>query len=255
VFPIHDENPHFLTPVVTYALIAANAAAWIWLQGLGSEPRFVSSLCELGLTPGAVLGRIPAGTRVTLGPEHFCVLGAGPVWHTVFTSMFLHGGWLHLLGNMWFLWVFGNNVEDSMGHTRFVVFYLSCGLAASGLQLLSQPDSTIPMVGASGAIGGVMGGYVVLYPRVRVHMLLVLGFYVTRIIVPASVMLGYWFVLQILGGAFSLGREGGGVAFWAHVGGFAAGAVLVFVFRRRALVDRHPVHGWGGRSRRRRRRA
>jgi membrane associated rhomboid family serine protease len=111
------------------------------------------------------------------------------------------------------------------------------------------------MVGASGAIGGVMGGYIVLYPRVRVHMLVVLGFFLTRIIVPASLMLGYWFLLQILGGAFSLGRKGGGVAFWAHVGGFAAGAVLVFVFRRRVLVERHPHHGWRRRKRSRRRRA
>jgi membrane associated rhomboid family serine protease len=158
--------------------------------------------------------------------------------------MFLHGSWFHLLGNMWFLWIFGNNVEDSMGHARFAVFYLLCGLAAAALQVVSQPDSGIPMVGASGAIGGVMGAYIVLYPRVHVHMLVIFGIFVRTIAVPASFMLGYWFLLQLLGGAVSLGREGGGVAFWAHVGGFAAGAALIFLFRDPSLVARHPARGW-----------
>jgi len=162
--------------------------------------------------------------------------------------MFLHGGWLHLIGNMWFLWIFGNNVEDSMGHLRFAVFYLLCGLAAAAFQVVSQPDSGVPMVGASGAIGGVMGAYVVLYPRVRVHMLVILGFYVTRMVVPAVFMLGYWFLLQLVGGAVSLGRAGGGVAFWAHVGGFLAGGLLVIPFRNRALLARHPYYGWTHRT-------
>jgi membrane associated rhomboid family serine protease len=159
--------------------------------------------------------------------------------------MFLHGGWMHLIGNMWFLWIFGNNVEDSMGHARFAVFYLLCGFAADALQLTSAPESKIPMVGASGAIGGVMGAYVVLYPRVHVHLLVWFLFYVTRIVVPAAFMIGYWFLLQLLGGFGSLDQEGGGVAFWAHVGGFAAGAALIFVFRKPELVARHPYHGWG----------
>ena len=157
---------------------------------------------------------------------------------------------MHLIGNMWFLWVFGNNVEDSMGHVRFAVFYLLCGLAASALQLAFEPNSPVPMVGASGAIGGVMGAYIVLYPKVRVHMLFWFGFYVTTIAVPAAFMLGYWFLLQLIGGAVRLGAApGGGTAFWAHVGGFAAGALLIFPFRNRALVDRHPFHGWNPRSR------
>jgi membrane associated rhomboid family serine protease len=177
------------------------------------------------------------------------VLGDQSQWHTLLTSIFLHGGWFHLIGNMWFLWIFGNNIEDSMGHLRFVAFYLLCGLAASVLQVLSQPDSTVPMVGASGAIGGVMGAYVVLYPKVRVHMLVALGFYVTTVGVPAIFMLGYWFLLQVLGGVFSLGKTGGGVAFWAHVGGFAAGALLIFAFRNPRLVNRHPHHGWNPRRR------
>ncbi|MBW2267783.1 MAG: rhomboid family intramembrane serine protease [Deltaproteobacteria bacterium] len=250
MFPIKDDNPHFLTPVVTYALVLANAASWFLVQGLGQESALVSSVCQLGLIPGEVLGRLPPGTQVPLG-RAACVLGDPGGWHTALTSMFLHGGWMHLIGNMWFLWIFGNNVEDSMGHTRFLIFYVLCGLVAAGLQMASSPDSPIPMVGASGAIGGVMGAYIVLYPKVRVHMLLVLGFYVTRVVVPAIFMLGYWFAMQLLGGAVALGRAGqGGVAFWAHVGGFAAGALLIFVFRDRRLVDRHPYHGWSPRRRR-----
>jgi membrane associated rhomboid family serine protease len=162
--------------------------------------------------------------------------------------MFMHGGWFHLIGNMWFLWIFGNNVEDSMGHLRFAVFYLLCGLAAAAGQILADPDSVVPMVGASGAIGGVMGAYIVLFPRVNVHMLLILGFFVTTIAVPAVFMLGYWLLLQLVGGFFAIGAESGGTAFWAHVGGFTAGTVLVFLFRNPALLRRHPYYGWKQRS-------
>lgn len=172
-----------------------------------------------------------------------CVLGEAPAPATLLSHMFLHGGWMHLLGNLWFLCVFGDNVEDSMGHLRFLVFYLLCGLAAAAAQIAAAPTSNIPMVGASGAIGGVMGAYVILYPRVWVHLLVWLGFYVTRVAVPAYCMLGYWLLLQLIGGALSRG-DGGGVAFWAHVGGFAAGSLLIFLFRKRALVERHPQHGW-----------
>jgi membrane associated rhomboid family serine protease len=194
--------------------------------------------------PAELLGQAMPGTTVDLGQGVSCFLD-GATWHSLFTSMFMHGGWFHLIGNMWFLWIFGNNVEDSMGHVRFVVFYLLCGLAAAVLQVAFEPDSTIPMVGASGAIGGVMGAYVVLYPRVRVHLLFVLGFYVTTVAVPAAFMLGYWFLLQLVGGAAGVGAGGasGGTAFWAHVGGFVAGMVLVFPFRDRVLLARHPYHG------------
>jgi membrane associated rhomboid family serine protease len=198
----------------------------------------------LGLIPAELLQTAAAGTRFQAGPETVCVLGDASTWYTPLTSMFMHGGWFHLLGNMWFLYIFGNNVEDSMGHARFLVFYLLCGLAAAGLQTFTDPSSTIPMVGASGAIGGVMGAYVVLYPRVRVHMLVFLGFFVTTFAVPAIFMLGYWFVLQLLSGAMSIGAQGGGVAFWAHVGGFVAGALLVLVFRDPRLLERHPYYGW-----------
>jgi membrane associated rhomboid family serine protease len=138
---------------------------------------------------------------------------------------------------MWFLWVFGNNVEDSMGHTRYLAFYTLCGLAAAAAQTYMNPSSPIPMVGASGAISGVMGAYIILYPRVRVHMLVILGFFITRIVVPAYVMLGYWFLIQLLGG--SLSGEQGGVAFWAHAGGFIAGAILIHLFRDAELVAKH----------------
>jgi membrane associated rhomboid family serine protease len=249
MFPLYDENPHFLTPLVTWGIIALNGLAWLLVQGLGTDPALVRSVCELGLVPGELLQRIPPGTQVPLGEGVACVTTGQPAWHTLVTSMFLHGGWMHLLGNMWFLWIFGNNVEDSMGHARFALFYLLCGLAAAALQIAFQPDSGVPMVGASGAIGGVMGAYVVLYPRVRVHTAVVLGFYVTRFSVSAGFMLGYWFLLQLVGGAVDLGRSGGGVAFWAHVGGFAAGVVLIPLFRDPQLVTRHPVHGFARRGR------
>jgi membrane associated rhomboid family serine protease len=248
MIPIRDENPHFLTPYATYAIVALNVLAWVLVQGFGTEPVLSRSVCTLGLVPGELLHKLPAGTHVPLGPGISCVIGDTPAWISVFTHMFLHGGWMHIIGNMWFLWIFGNNIEDSMGHVRFVVFYLLCGLAAAGLQTLANPASGIPMVGASGAIGGVMGAYVLLYPRVNVHMLFWFGFYVTTFAIPAVWMLGYWFLVQVLGGVGSIGAEGGGVAFWAHVGGFAAGALLILLFRDRELLARHPYHGWRVRS-------
>jgi membrane associated rhomboid family serine protease len=225
VFPIRDDNPHFTTPVATYGLIGLNVLAWVLLQGFGTEPALSASVGSFGLVPANVLG-------------------SGGSWHTVITSMFLHGGWMHLIGNMWFLWIFGNNVEDAMGHVRFVVFYLLCGIAAASLQTAFDPKSVIPMVGASGAIGGVMGAYVLMYPRVNVHLFVILGFYVNTIAVPAYFMLGYWFLLQLVSGSMAVGAEGGGVAFWAHVGGFAAGALLSIVFRNREMLARHPNYGW-----------
>jgi membrane associated rhomboid family serine protease len=150
---------------------------------------------------------------------------------------------------MWFLWVFGDNVEDVMGHARYAVFYVLCGLAAALAQVVVSPSSAVPMVGASGAIGGVMGAYVLLHPRAPIETLLVLGFYISRIAVPAWLMLGYWFLLQLLGGLPALGRVdgGGGVAFWAHVGGFAAGVALVPFFRHADREARARAAARGGR--------
>ncbi len=239
MIPYRDENPTLRTPVVTIGVIAANVLMWLVVQQMGAEPALSRSICELGLIPGSFLQRVPAGTAVRMSRSAVCVIGGGSSWYTPLSSMFLHGSWLHILGNMWFLWVFGNNVEDSMGRARFLAFYLLCGLAAATAQMLVAPGSTIPMVGASGAIGGVMGAYIVLYPRVRVHILVFLGFWVTTIVVPAFVMLGFWFLLQLLSGLPSLGAQTGGVAFWAHVGGFLGGALLVLVFRREDLVAQH----------------
>jgi len=254
MFPYRDDNPTMGTPVVNLLLIAANVASWILFQGMGAEPGLSRSVCELGLIPGELLGRIPEGTTLPLSPTTECVLGVERSWFTPLTSMFLHGGWFHLIGNMWFLWLFGNNVEDSMGHFRYLGFYLLSGVAAAATQTAFNPSSAIPMVGASGAISGVMGAYVVLYPRVRVHMLVVLVFFVTRITVPAIVMLGYWFLLQLLGGLPTLASDTGGVAFWAHVGGFLAGALLILFFKDDALVAQHralagTMHGLGYRER------
>jgi membrane associated rhomboid family serine protease len=161
--------------------------------------------------------------------------------------MFLHGGWMHLIGNMWFLWLFGNNIEDSMTRPRYVLFYLLCGVAAAVAQVVVDPASGIPMVGASGAISGVMGAYLVLYPRVRVFTLVVLGFFVTTVALPAWVMLIYWMGIQVLSGVVdALGTEGaaGGVAFWAHVGGFVAGVVLVKLFARPNQIVAHENHAY-----------
>jgi membrane associated rhomboid family serine protease len=243
MLPIRDDNPHFLSPLVTLGLIGLNVLTWVTVQGFGLAPGALEdSVCMYGLIPAELLQVDVRGAR-----QAFCPLGPSS-WSDVVTSMFMHGGWGHILGNMWFLWIFGNNVEDSMGHVRFATFYLLCGVAAAACQLVADPVSTLPMVGASGAIGGVMGAYVVLYPRVRVHMLVMLGFYITTIAVPAMWMLGYWFVVQLLGGWTSAAGEGG-VAFWAHIGGFAAGAALVFVFRDPRLLAHHPYRGWSGGSR------
>jgi membrane associated rhomboid family serine protease len=254
MFPYRDDNPTLATPVVTYLLIGLNVASWILIQGMGAEPLLSRSVCELGLIPGEYLGRVPDGTAFPMSETTSCVLGESS-WFTPISSMFLHGGWFHLIGNMWFLWVFGNNVEDSQGHVRYLVFYLLCGVAAAAAQTLVNPASAVPMVGASGAISGVMGAYIVLYPKVRVHMLVILGFFITRIAVPAYLMLGYWFLLQILGGVPTLGDDKGGVAFWAHAGGFVAGAILIYVFKDRELVAKHRAvartieHGLGYRER------
>lgn len=240
MLPYRDDNPTILTPFVTLGIIALNVAAWVLIQGAGVEPALSRSVCELGLIPGELLHHLPVGASVPVGEGISCTLGTASTWYTPLTSMFLHGSWGHILGNMWFFWVFGNNVEDAMGHSRFLAFYLLCGLAAVSAQVLATPDSAIPMVGASGAISGIMGAYVMLYPRVRVHMITLLVIFPFTFTLPAYLLLGYWFLLQILGGSLAPG-DSGGVAFWAHTGGFLAGAVLIRLFQKPELMVRHQM--------------
>jgi len=248
MFPYRDENETQRPAIVTLAIIAVNVLVWLFIQGAGSETTVAASICNLGLIPGALTGTLPPGTTVPLGEGLVCAVGPGHGLTHLFTHMFLHGSWMHLLGNMWFLWLFGNNIEDSMGHVRFLIFYLLCGLAAAFAQITTSPDAAIPMVGASGAISGVMGGYLLLYPNVRVYTLVPLGFFITSLALPAWVMLGYWFVIQFFSGLVSFGGEMGGVAFWAHVGGFVAGIALIKLFARGNYIDEHQARRWRPRS-------
>jgi membrane associated rhomboid family serine protease len=245
MFPYHDENATQRTPVVTMALIALNVGAFIGLQGAGAERPLAESVCNLGLIPAELMASVAPGARLPMEDGLVCVTDPGRQPLNVFTSMFMHGGWMHLLGNMWFLWLFGNNIEDSTTRPRFLVFYLLCGIAAALAQVMADPQSIIPMVGASGAISGVMGAYLVLFPRVKVFTMVPLGFFATSIALPAWAMLVYWAFLQVVSQAAStLSEQAGGVAYWAHLGGFAAGVVLVKVFERRDRVKAHVSHHW-----------
>ncbi|MEO5511722.1 MAG: rhomboid family intramembrane serine protease [Longimicrobiales bacterium] len=250
MFPLRDENPTLKTPVVTVILIVANVIVWLYVQGAGYSERLLGeSVCGLGLIPAEVTGL----AAVVVRGEAPCALG-GLAFGAVFTSMFLHASWLHLLGNMWFLWLFGNNVEDVMGHGRFLAFYVLVGLAAAGAHVMSGPGSVIPTVGASGAISGIMGAYLLLYPRVRIQTLFVFIIFLRVIPVPAWLVLILWFALQALT-AYATSSDTGGVAVWAHVGGFVAGLVMVKVFvdtkliaarSERARLNSQPQDGYPG---------
>jgi membrane associated rhomboid family serine protease len=237
LFPLRDENPTHLTPVLTVSLIAANVAVWLWVQGGGlSHAVLAESVCQWGAIPAEITGRTGGREGVELGPGLPVCRFGGTGWPAIATSMFLHGSWLHLIANMWFLWIFGNNVEDSMGHLRFVVFYLLCGAAATGAHIAMSPASPVPIVGASGAISGVMGAYLLFYPHVRIQTLFVFIVFFRILPVPAWLVLLLWFGLQLLS-AYAAPVEGGGVAFWAHVGGFVAGLALAKPFENPVLVD------------------
>jgi membrane associated rhomboid family serine protease len=222
MFPISDDNPRrHLTPYVNYTIIGACVLVFLWQASLGERG------AELAVYR---LGMIPA--RLIEGKELQPQFAVVPAWATIFTSMFMHGGWLHLGGNMLYLWIFGDNIEDSMGHGRYLAFYLLCGTAAALTQGFVDPASTIPMVGASGAISGVLGAYVLLHPGATVRVLIFLGFFVTVAHIPALIVLGIWFLLQLMNGLAATADEPG-VAFWAHVGGFVAGMAFVSFFKRR----------------------
>jgi membrane associated rhomboid family serine protease len=220
VIPLHDDNPTQLTPIVTTTFIAACVAVFLYQAGLPQEPGEVFAF-QYGAIPAVIFGQasLPDEAQV-----------AFPVSLTLITSMFLHGGWMHLLGNMLYLWIFGNNIEDVMGHARFVMFYVLCGILAALSHALTDPSSTIPMVGASGAISAVLGAYLLLFPRAHILVLLP-GIGMTR--VPAGIVLGMWFFTQLISGGMSIGATGGGVAFFAHIGGFVAGMALIGLFKRR----------------------
>lgn len=249
MFPLSDENPTVRVPVTTYFLIAVIVAVWVLVQGAGLDQQaLAASVCNLGMVPGELTGQAPLGTAVPLGPGLVCEVDDWSinVW-TPITSMFLHGGWGHLLGNLLFFWVFGNNIEDSMGRFRFLVFYLLCGLIAAGTHVFLDPRSPVPTVGASGAISGVLGAYLVLYPRIRVRMLFWFLLFIRVIRVPAWAVLLWWFFWQVIAGLpqlMTLNREvSGGVAVWAHIGGFIAGVVLVKLFVNEDLHRRRLAMG------------
>jgi membrane associated rhomboid family serine protease len=248
MIPLGDNHPTLRTPLMTYAILAGMIATWVWVQGAGLDgPRLAASVCNLGMVPGELTHMAPLGTAVPLSRNMACVIDNDPInILTPFISMFLHGGWGHLLGNALFFWVFGNNVEDSMGRGRFLLFYLVCGLAAALTHILAQPASPIPTVGASGAISGVLGAYLVLYPRVRIRMFFFFIIFFKVIPIPAWMVLIWWFFWQVVAALPELGNGGdlsGGVAVWAHVGGFITGVLLVKIFENPRLVARRSVSG------------
>ncbi len=246
MIPLKDDVPTQSFPLVTVALIAANVLVYLyefflWIPGgssraaaIAGERAYEGFIFEFGLIP-CRLGEVCPAKLAT-------IFAAAPApWLTVFTSMFVHGGLFHVGGNMLYLWIFGNNVEDSMGKLRFLVFYLLCGVGAAMAQYVTDPRSTVPMVGASGAVSGALGAYLVLFPSARVWTLVVFGFFWRLVPIPALVVLGFWIVVQVLNGLITFGHgpgggEGGGVAFLAHVGGFVAGMGLVLLFRRRLRI-------------------
>ena len=240
MIPLGDDLPTLRKPVMTYALLGITWAAWVLVQGAGLDVmKLAASVCDLGMVPGELTHLAPIGTSVPIGDGMACVVDNDAInILTPLTSMFLHGGWMHILGNSLFLWVFGNNVEDSMGRLRFLAFYLLCGLAAAAAQVIVDPASPIPMVGASGAISGVMGAYLLLYPKARVKMLFIFVIFFKVFRIPAWVVLLWWFGLQLASGLLDQGMSTG-VAVWAHVGGFVAGVVLVKLFEDKAMVAAH----------------
>ena len=219
MFPIHDENPIRIIPYVTYTVLGCCVLAFLW-QITNDEQSQRAIIYALGVTPAVLFG------YMTLEPSLTWV----PAMVTVFTSMFLHGGWMHIISNMLYLWVFSNNIEASMGHVKFIVFYLLCGIAAVLAQGLPDMDSQTPMIGASGAISGVLGAYILLYPMARVTVVIPLFIIFYRMKIPALLVLGVWFLMQLYS-SFTSSSEGGGVAFGAHIGGFIAGMVLIPFFK------------------------
>ncbi len=229
MIPVRDDQPRFSTPYVTYFLIALNVVIFLFEASLAPDS-FKAVIFQLGMIPADVTGFLSGGSHQ----------GAVAAFLPAFTSMFLHGSWMHVIGNMWFLWIFGDNIEDYLGHFKYLLFYLLCGLGAALVQVLVSPHSRVPTVGASGAIAGVLGAYFLLYPRAKVLIWFPILFF---FYLPAWVTLGYWFAMQFVSGAatslVAYSETRGGVAFWAHVGGFVVGIVLIKIFPQRARRGRY----------------
>jgi len=222
MIPLRDDNPTTILPIVTVGIIVIASLVFLWQQTLSPEEGVIA-VYAYGVVPTVLFGNESLPPEIARIPPELSIL----------TSMFMHGGWMHIIGNMLYLWIFGNNIEDTVGHVRFVVFYLLCGAAAALAQSFINTHSEIPMIGASGAIAGVLGAYMVLFPRAHVLVLVPLGFFTQVMRLPALLVLGFWFVLQFIQGGLMAPGEEGGVAYWAHIGGFVAGIALIFLLRRR----------------------
>jgi membrane associated rhomboid family serine protease len=229
MIPLHDDNPTELAPVLTIGFIAVCVLVFFWQLSLDPDGQR-AAFFAFGVVPAVLFDLRQLPPELDLIPPALSIV----------TSMFMHGGWMHIIGNMLFLWIFGNNVEDAMGHARFVLFYLICGIAAALAQAVPNPESTIPMVGASGAIAGVLGAYLLLYPHARVLVGVPLGFYLHTMRLKAGWVLGFWFAVQMIS-SLSAG-DGPGVAWYAHLGGFVAGMALVPLFKRKGIRLFNPAH-------------
>ncbi|HET7583584.1 MAG TPA: rhomboid family intramembrane serine protease [Gemmatimonadaceae bacterium] len=245
MIPLGDDLPTLKTPWMTYTILAVTFGVFLLVEGGAFNPtRLATSICVLGMVPAELTHRLPVGVGVPIGPNLACVIDRDRInLFTPLLSIFLHGGWAHILGNSLYFWVFGNNVEDVMGPWRFLAFYLLCGLAAALAHVVLNPASAVPTVGASGAISGIMGAYLLLYPRAHVRMLFPLVIIWPIVRIQAWAVLLWWFGTQVLTGLpelQSVNRNvSGGVAVWAHVGGFVAGLVLIRLFSDRRLVQAH----------------
>lgn len=255
MIPVSIENRTIRPPWMTVLILVAMFSVWILVQGgglPGNDRLLATTVCDFGMVPGEITHLAPLGTAVPIGPGLDCAVDNDRInYLTPLLSLFLHGGWMHILGNALFLWIFGRAIEDVMGPARFLGFYLLCGLAASAAQIIVNPSSPVPTVGASGAISGVMGAYLMLFPRVRVHMFFFFIIFFKIFRIPAWIVLLYWFAIQVLSGLPELNSAGGeptgGVAVWAHVGGFLTGLLLVRFFERPDLLAlRRGAFGQGG---------
>jgi len=220
MIPLKDDLPGRIFPLITVSLIVLNSLVFFYQMSLGRDEEVF--VFKYGAIPWEITHHVDRNPTVPF-----------PVQGTLLTSMFLHGGLFHLIGNMLYLWIFGNNIEDAMGHLRFLIFYFVCGVIAAISHILTSPNSQIPMIGASGAISGVLGAYIWLHPQARILTLLIFGFFIRIVKIPALGVLGFWIILQLINGTLSLGlKEGGGVAWFAHIGGFIAGLFLIHFFKK-----------------------